>query len=412
MPTDTGETGHLARYAGFAAIVAASGIPLYIHLPAFLASRYGIALETLGGILLLLRLVDFVQDPGLGWLLARLRRYRGAMVLLAGALLGGGMVGLFAVSAPLAPMRWVIACLILTFTGFSMLSIVLYSDGVQRGTAFGHIRVATWREAGALTGITAACLLPFSLPGDGYRGFAVVFAAGLGAALWGMRGRWMAVAPRSAPLGALLRDPMVRRFLLLAFFNAAPVAVTSTLFVFFVDARLDMAGQTGLFLVLFFLAAAASTPIWRGLARRVGPRQALATGMTLAIASFVWAFTLQSGDGVAFALICLASGAALGADMLLLPAMFSSHQARSGGDQALAFGFWNFVGKATLAISAGVVLPALAWAGFDPSGPHDPAALGALSVLYALVPCGLKAGALAILVLVFRESETGAEAIQ
>ena len=118
-------TSPLARYAGFAAVVAASGIPLYIHLPAFLASRYGIALETLGGLLLALRLVDFAQDPGLGWLLSRLGRHRDAAVVAAGALLGGGMVGLFAVPAPVAPMVWVVGCLVGTFTGFSMLSILL-----------------------------------------------------------------------------------------------------------------------------------------------------------------------------------------------------------------------------------------------------------------------------------------------
>lgn len=412
MPSSSGTTSHLARYAGFAAVVAASGIPLYIHLPAFLASRYGIALETLGGILLILRLIDFAQDPGLGWILSRLRRYRNATVLTAGLLLGFGMIGLFAIPAPIAPVVWVVACLVLTFTGFSMLSILIYSDGVQRGKSAGHVRVATWREAGALIGITAACLLPFALPGDGYRGFAIGFTAALAAMTWGMHDRWMPVERGAAPLSTLAADPIVRRFLLLAFLNAAPVAITSTLFVFFVDAQLDMADETGLFLVLFFAAAAASTPTWRGIATRIGARDALATGMILAIASFVWAFTLQAGDGVAFALICVASGAALGADMLLLPAMFSANQARSGGDQSLAFGFWNFVGKATLAISAGAVLPALAWGGFEPSGPHDPTALRALSMLYALVPCVLKAGALAYLLLIFRETENRSDAIQ
>lgn len=186
----------------------------------------------------------------------------------------------------------------------------------------GHVRVATWREAGALIGITAACLLPFALPGDGYRSFALVFAVALVLAIGGMRGRWMTISRRAAPLTALLGDPVVRRFLLLAFLNAAPVAVTSTLFVFFVEARLELASQTGVFLVLFFAAAAASTPGWRRLAVRFGPRRTLGLGMGLAIASFIWAFTLCPGDGAAFALICLASGAALGADMLLLPAMF------------------------------------------------------------------------------------------
>jgi len=411
MPPSTQTTSDLPRYAGIAAVVAASGIPLYIHLPAFLAARYGIALETLGSLLLILRLLDFAQDPGLGWLLSRFGRYREAAVLTAGILLGGGLVGLFAVPAPIAPLVWVVACLILTFTGFSMLSILVYADGVKRGAVIGHVRLATWREAGALTGITLACLLPFALPGDGYRGFAIAFAGLLIAALWGMRGRWGTAGRPSAAPAALLSDPVVRRFLLLAFLNAAPVAVTSTLFVFFVDARLEMPEQTGLFLVLFFVAAAVSTPAWRRLAQRVGPRRALVTGMILAIASFVWAFSLQPGDGGAFALVCVASGAALGADMLLLPAMFSARQAQSGGDQALAFGFWNFVGKATLAISAGVVLPALAWTGFAPSGPHEPETLQALGIFYALVPCGLKAAALGYLLLAVREDDPEASAI-
>jgi len=412
MPVSKAQTSQLGRYAGFAGVVAAAGIPLYIHLPAFLASRYGIALETLGSLLLILRLVDFAQDPALGWLLTRLRRHRDGAVLVASGILGSGMVGLFAVSAPIDPMVWVVACLILTFTGFSMLSILLYSDGVQRGAAIGHVRVATWREAGALIGITAACLLPFTLPGNGYGGFAIIFSAALVLSVWGMRGRWHVAERRAAPFGMLLRDPVVRRFLFLAFLNAAPVAVTSTLFVFFVEARLEMAAQTGLFLVLFFVAAAASMPVWRRLATRIGPRKALATGMSLAIASFIWAFTIQSGDATAFALICVASGVALGADMLLLPAMFSTYQARSGGDQALAFGFWNFVGKATLAISAGIVLPALAWFGFKATGPQDPMALDALVILYALVPCGLKAGALLVLLFAFREDVPDAYAIR
>lgn len=407
----TGNTSHLPRYAGVAAVVGASGIPLYIHLPAFLASRYGIGLETLGSLLLLLRLMDFAQDPALGWLLSRFARFREAAVVMAGIFLGGGMVGLFAVPAPISPLAWVVSCLILTFTGFSMLSILVYADGVKRGALIGHVRLATWREAGALTGITLACLLPFALPGDGYRGFAIVFAGLLIAAIWGMRGRWGGTGGAAAAPAVLLGNPVVRRFLLLAFLNAAPVAVTSTLFVFFVDARLEMPEQTGLFLVLFFVAAAVSIPAWRHLAQRFGPRRALMTGMSLAIVSFVWAFTLQPGDGGAFALVCGASGAALGADMLLLPAMFSARQAPGGGDQALAFGFWNFVGKATLAISAGVVLPALAWSGFTPAAPHAPDTLQALAILYALVPCVLKAAALAYLVLAIREDAAAAKEI-
>ena len=393
---------NLARYALFAAIVASAGIPLYVHLPAFLASRYEVSLETLGVLLLVLRLVDFVQDPALGWLLSRLGKYRTLAVTVAIFLLAAGMVGLFAIAAPFLPLAWITGCLIVIFTGYSLLAILIYADGVERGKTLGHVRVATWREAGTLIGITAACLLPFALPGDGFRGFALIFAAVLLWAGWGMQGRWLPFRLSSIPVGALLADSGIRRFLLLAFLNAAPVAVTSTLFVFFVEDRLQMPGQAGIFLVLFFLSAAASAPVWRAVAARIGALHTLGLGMVLAIASFAWAFALGAGDQVPFAIICVTSGAALGADMMLLPALFSAHQARSGRDPALAFGFWNFAGKATLAISAGVVLPILGWSGFEASAQAGPEALKTLSLLYAVVPCGLKVVALLTLYLVVR----------
>lgn len=397
MPDAATRMLDLPRYGLYAAVVAAAGIPLYIHLPAFLAARYGIGLSTLGLLLLAMRLIDFVQDPGLGWVLSRFGARRDRVAGLAALGLGAGMVGLFGVTAPFAPLLWVTLCLLLTFTGFSLLTILIYADGVARGGRGAQVRVAAWREAGALVGITAACLLPFALPGDGYRGFAVVFALVLTGAALAMRRRWRPVEIAPAPLAPLFRDALLRRFLLLAFLNAAPVAVTSTLFVFFVEARLGLPDLTGAFLVLFFMAAAGSTILWRALAARIGAMQALALGMTLAIASFVWAFTLGPGDGLAFAVICVVSGAALGADMMLLPALFSSHQAQNGSDPALAFGFWTFAAKATLAISAGVVLPLLGWAGFAPGAVNSPAALDALSAAYALLPVALKVGALGML---------------
>ena len=386
----------LLRYAGFASVVAAAGIPLYIHLPAFLADRYGIGLAQLGALLLLLRLVDFVQDPALGWILSRFAKWRETIAATTAIILAAGMLGLFAIDAPITPILWIVGCLVLTFSGFSMLGILIYSDGVQRGLSAGHVSVAAWREAGTLVGITAAALLPFVLPGNGYAGFAFIYCAALLIMTFAMRSRWREPGQKPAAFGKVLADPQVRRFLLLAFLNAAPVAVTSTLFVFFVEQKLSLPGQAGYFLVLFFLSAAASTIPWRFLARKIGARRSLTLGMVIAIASFFWAYYLGPGNAGAFVAICIASGIALGADMMLLPALFSEQQARSGSDAAMSFGLWNFAGKATLALAAGVVLPLLGMSGFAPSNASD-AGLRALGFYYAIVPCGLKVAALVML---------------
>lgn len=62
---------HHARISLYAMMLAAAGIPLYIHLPRFASVNLGIGLGALGTILLLIRLVDLVQDPLIGWSIDR-----------------------------------------------------------------------------------------------------------------------------------------------------------------------------------------------------------------------------------------------------------------------------------------------------------------------------------------------------
>ena len=133
-------------------------------------------------------------------------------------------------------------------------------------------------------------------------------------------------------------------------------------------------------------------------ATRFGAKQMLLAGMVLSIVSFAFAFTLGAGDTVAFALICLASGAALGADMTLLPAIFAGRMARIAPNAAQAFGLWSFVSKFTLAFAAVTLLPLLQASGFQSGADNPAAALAMLSLLYALVPCALKTIAILLLV--------------
>jgi glycoside/pentoside/hexuronide:cation symporter, GPH family len=124
------------------------------------------------------------------------------------------------------------------------------------------------------------------------------------------------------------------------------------------------------------------------------------TAMVLAILAFIWAATLGPGDALPFAIICAASGAALGADLTLLPAIFARRMAAIGkGGEASAFGLWSFVSKLSLAIAAATLLPALEAAGFSATGPSPENALSLLTALYALLPSALKILAISLLAL-------------
>ena len=94
-----------------------------------------------------------------------------------------------------------------------------------------------------------------------------------------------------------------------------------------------------------------------------------------------------------FYVIAAASGAALGADMTLAPAMLAAC-IRGGGGQV--FSVWTFLQKSALAVAAGGTLTAFGLVGYEP-GTADTAALATLAAAYALVPCALKLLALPLL---------------
>ncbi len=404
---------NLWTWSLFAALIAMAGLPIYIHAPKFFADSYGVSLTALGLMLGALRFVDVVQDPLLGWFAETLDRSRPYWVAGAALMMALAMFGLFAVPPPISPIWWFALTLTALFTSFSFLTIVFYAEGVTKAATMGpsgHMRLAGWREGGSLLGVSVAAVAPTVLalitPAP-FTAFAIGFAVLAVVAVIVMHGQWPTRAP-SAPTGTALSsfarfhpalaDPLTRRLLILAFVNSAPVAVTSTLFLLFVESRLGAPAAAGPLLLLFFLAAAASTLGWSRLAQTIGPKHTLMAGMVLSILAFLWAATLGTGDTTAFAVICLASGAALGADMTLLPAIFARRLGDlNQGGEAAAFALWSFVSKLTLAVAALTLLPLLDSFGFVTGLTNTDAALTALSTLYALFPCALKLAAIAFL---------------
>ena len=151
--------------------------------------------------------------------------------------------------------------------------------------------------------------------------------------------------------------------------------------------------------MLFFLAAAVSSPLWSALAARWGEKRTLLLAMVLAVISFCFTMTLGVGDVNQFAIICVVSGATIGADLTLLPAMFARRMAVVSPSGGQGFGLWTLVSKFTLAFAAVILLPLLEQVGFEAGASDVPAvALTMLTLLYAALPSLLKLVAIALLV--------------
>jgi Na+/melibiose symporter-like transporter len=195
-------------------------------------------------------------------------------------------------------------------------------------------------------------------------------------------------------------QPLFRGLLAVFVLNGIASAIPATLVLFFVQDRLQAApGQAGVFLALYFCAAAVSVPLWLAAVRRWGLVTCWLLGMGLAMAVFVWTLGLGTGDTWAFAVVCALSGLALGADVIAPGALLTGvveRLGRSHSQPGVYWGWWQVATKLNLALAAGLTLPALQWWGYTP-GQTDEAGLWTLSCAYGLMPCLLKAAAVVCL---------------
>jgi GPH family glycoside/pentoside/hexuronide:cation symporter len=381
-----------AAYGLLGAPLAMAALPLFVQLPAYYATHLGMALAPLGAVLFIARLIDMLQDPLLGHLLDRAPERRRRWMALGALVLTLAFGALWLPPAGMPAGAWLALMLVIAYGAHSLVNIAYLAWGAQLTGALGAV---AWREGLGLAGMLTASLVPAAiLAADSVQirprlaaysvGFAVLIALAMLALLrhapaapqpvasTGWRDTWRALAA-NRPLRALL---------LPYFLNALSVAIPATLALFYIADQLGAPQLSGIFLACYFGAAACGLPAWTALARKWGPLRCWRLGMLLSVAGFCGAAVLGNGDLIPYAVVCLAAGAALGADLALPPVLL----AQALGDRLGAgFGLFTLLGKLALAI-AGLTLPLLAWLDYRPG--HGGGS--ALVVAYAILPCLFK----------------------
>ena len=397
----------LLSYGLFGLPLALVALPIYVYVPQFYAERFGLSLALIGGALLLARILDALIDPAIGLWIDQRRDGAGFQHFITWSLplLICGFVALFHPPgfASTQPFLWFLSSLMVVYLGFSLATIAYQSWGAALTQARAQrSRLTAIREACGLVGVIIAAALP-GFAGIGWLSplFIVTLLAGA-FVLLKFSPRPLSTARsivKIAELFAPFRNTRFRWLFSVFTVNGIAAAIPATLFLFFANDRLALPQYAGLFLVLYFIAGAVSMPLWVAVARRHGERRAWLASMALAIATFVWAYTLTSGEATAYAVICILSGLALGADLALPPALLAAvigHAGDIGKREGAYFGIWNWATKINLALAAGISLPLLQVLGYQ-NGTNDPQGLHALALGYALLPCVLKSVAAMLL---------------
>ncbi len=418
MTAITLSRSRLVAYGMFSVPLAMAALPVYVHVPKLYAGEIGLPLALVGMILLAVRLFDAIQDPLLGYFSDRCSGHalgRAIPVILGLPLLALGFIGLFhppqGGQATLAV--WLAVNLLIVYLGFSSASISYFAMGADlSGDYHQRTRVTATRGALGLLGVLIAAAAP-GLLGRGEAGnlalFSLFFVPVLLSAAWFTLRHTPRPAKRVAPEAALgsmflpLRNARFRWLIGIFILSGIAGAIPATIILFFVQDVIQRPELSGMFLALYFVFGALGMPIWIAVSKRVGKRQAWLAGMFMSVIAFVWAYLLGSGEVLGFALVCALSGIAYGAELAIPPSMLAdtvdadllrehhgrAHQrAEHQRPDGVYFGLWQMIEKLNLAAAAGLTLPLLAWAGYEPGTAQVQA--GSLAAIYALLPCAFK----------------------
>jgi Na+/melibiose symporter-like transporter len=408
--------GLLIAYAlpGFA--LAMPTIPAYVFLPAVYGATLG--LSAAGLALLVSRTADVFTDPLIGLLSDRFptRWGRRKPWIAVGGVIGGfALIKLFQPPADVDVMYLIVWSLLL-YLGWTLVMIPYTAWAAElTGDYHQRARITAAREGVMLLGIVAAGAIP-AVAADMGRSEAEALsliawtAAALGAPaiailLWRVPDPLPAGSVRpdagsqvgfGAILGALRENRPFLRLLLAWFVNGLANGIPAALFLLYLEHALkaDQA-QRSILIVVYFIAAVATIPVWLRLSARIGKHRAWCWAMILTCAAFAWVPMLVPGQIGAFAVICVLTGIGLGADLALPPALQADvvdydtlrHREPRAG---LFFALWSMSTKLALAFAVGIAFPVLDAFGFDAKIVNSDRAVAALAVIYAWVPVVLK----------------------
>ena len=414
--SETSRVAHTrgASYGLLALPLSFVALPMYVNLPHTYATHYAVPLTTLGLVLLISRLLDAFIDPWMGRisdvLYAKSNQAVGVAAIALAALLLMSFVALFfpplfaSTSGYVAWVGLFVSLCHLTYSGLSILhqawATRLGGDALQQG------RVIAWREAAGLVGVVLASLLPALA---GWQTTSIFLGAALLVALW----TWSRVFQVNAPvlsgtaaspvanaMALPIRQSLFLKLLVVFMLNGIASAVPASLVMFFVEDQIQASADIApWFLGAYFMAGVVSLPVWLKLIQKWGLPKTWGVGMLLAIVSFASVSFLGPGDEQLFLGVCIASGIALGADMVVPGALLNrviDQLGHRGEAEGLYLGWWNLISKFNLALAAGLCLPLLASWGYAP-GARSVEGLHALSLAYGVLPCILKTAAVAAL---------------
>lgn len=397
------DNNSLLFYSFLAIPVAFANLPLYIYAPDFYATNFNLSLNFIGISLLIIRSIDAFQDPFIGYISDKYWQNHKKIMLYSFIIFTLSFALIFTPNSNFIK-SWFFISLFITTTTYSIITI----NYQALGSYFSKKRaektlITAMREIMGLIGLLLAAIIPTILTLNYTAKFAMqiyslifIFLAIITSSLFFYKlptDRFL--NKKKAKLSIFYKNFKKHKLFFVIFFISITASVIpAILFKFFVRDKLNAENYSGLFLAIYFIAAIIAMPLWHKLSRKKGKLTTWLLAMILAVLSFIFAYFLEEKQIIEFAVICLFSGFAFAAELILPPAILSDLLRKNSENTAINFSLLTLITKLSLGISAAIILHNLENSGYQ-SGILSSGRI--LNFYYALLPCIIKIFAITFL---------------
>ena len=370
--------------------------PMLVFIPRFYSTDVGVSLALVGTIILVVRIMDVVTDPLMGYVSDRFRfslfgrdlGRRRPWVILATPIM---MVSIYQLYMPPegADGFHMFVWMALLSVGTTMMIIPYYAWGAELSSDyFERSRITGWRAAMGAVGQLTAQLVPtgaklfFGIGGTvvvlqlvGVTMLMVMPVAVLLTVLLTPEPQTAqrAVNPVLPGLKLMLKNGPFLRLVFAFMIGFIGLNITTPLYLFFVADVLGAEDRTVYMLSCFYLSTIASIPFWVWLAGKVSKHKAYVASYVLIACAHPFYLLLGPGDFWWMLPITLVTGFAAGGFSQTLPNSLKAdvidldHLQSGENRSGLFFSAWSFAQKATASIGGAIAMFGLALWGFDAS---------------------------------------------
>ena len=385
-------------------------------MPSFYGVELGLGLIVTGFVLMIVRIFDTITDPLIGILSDRVQIFssRRKPWIVIGSVIAS--IGLYKVLSPPIDVQknYLLFWSIILYLGWTMVSVPYLAWGAEISRDYNERTLVTsYREGFSVFGIVLTGILIATMKNLGWSNIDVMGAVAWAAIILGfiLIPFLLFFVPDqkskiSSPLSptitnsykqiwSIFLNKLFLRLLFSWFINGLANGIPAVLFLIYLEHVLQIeANLIPLFVLVYFVAAVATIPLWLNLSQHFGKHRTWCYAMIVASVFFGFVPFISEDSRLFFVVVCLITGATLGADLVLPPSIQADvadydllkYSSDRVGEQ---FALWGMGTKLALAMSVGFAFPMVEFFGFDPLNPSETGRISII-VIYAIIPVVLK----------------------